>query len=790
MKIAEKYSVHEEIYKSGYLFDPDSATFFTQEDPESFRRPPGYEDWSVEPFIIDQYGEERFKELGITHKNNIIEVIGNANDPNSKERIKEPIFTINARGGIEILQYGLDRHPYYEDKNKGEAVGKGVVKGLRYCWQERLHPWECAILEPGTKYNFQNAKVVPFWSPELVKQYEEEKEVETLVITEGQFKAWKATAEKIPTVGLTSISHFRDQETKTLHPEIISFIQKCKVQKVVVLWDGDCTNISSSHLKQTTELTKRPHDFFKYAKNIRDHLKKYIKTKDFRIYFATINSDKIPGNPKGIDDMFIEGINKDKIREEFDKIGSVPGVFLHWDDITTDEGVKDMRRFFALDVVQKFFEKHKELIGSRNFVFFGNTYRVEKGVPIMEVSKDLKNIIRVADEYYALVETPVNSTKGNYIVEERLTARKKSEISQDFGKDCFKHINTYRGFCNIANNIEYQQVIHGHWNLYRELKHTLIEGEFPTIRFFLNHVFEEHYENELIFDYFSILFRQPVQKLPVICLVSKDQGTGKSTFVNLLKWIFQQNMSIVSNADIVSEFNSHWTSSIVVACEETFFEKKEWYEKIKNLSTSAKIMRNEKNRTAAEIDNLLHFIFCSNHEDDFIKIDDYDSRLWIRKVKRIETFIDDFDAKLQAEVPFFLHYIANREIVYKKQDRLWFHPRDFMTDAKKNIITHSEPMVIKELRTCLSDYFNRHSDQQICQMTAENIRQFFNIRGEKTFINKMVKQYLKPDRWKNEKGEEGVTSYWFCIPKHEDPDNYYKQHDKGRPFVFKREDYV
>ena len=782
MKLLDKYEKHSEIYKAGFIFDPESSTFFT-EDKKNFKQPEGYEDWNVEVLDLEKYGKARLKELGITDKVNTVPLFGSAQEPDSNEQIKERIFTVNKRGGIEILQYGLDRRPHFADKNKEEVKGKGTTKGLRYCFQLRLHPWEEPLT--GGKYDFSQAKAVPFWSPTLLDTYENEEKLNTLVITEGQFKAFKASIENIPTVGLTSISHFRDKETNSIHPEIIEFVQKCKVEKVVVLWDGDCTNISSKDLNEQNDLSRRPNQFYKYAQTIRTELKKYVRTKNFKVFFATINSEKIQDSPKGIDDLFTCGVNAGKIREEFNKIGSTPTVFIHWEDITTDEGVKSMRRFFGFDHVNKFYQKHSEQIKERSFVFFGSTYKVEKGVPILEVSKDLKVYKRIGTEYYQMINTPVpNGKKGETVYEERLVPWSKTTIIDDHGKDAVKHVERFKGFTNVANHIDYQAVIAGHWNLYYNVNHATKKGDFPTIKKFLLHLFEEHFDNEMIYDYLTILYRNPMQKLPIIGLVSKEQETGKSTFLYLLKLIFKQNLAIISNNDLTSDFNSHWTSSLIVASEETLLEKKDGYEKLKSLSTAFEINRNEKNKTSSPIPCMIHFVLMSNHEDDFIKIDDYDSRLWIRKVGKRKETIPNFDQMLEEEIPYFVDFIANREIKYQtKGDRLYFAAKDFETSAKRNLIDNSEPGVIKDLRLAVTEYFHRFEKEDELKMTIDNIKQYFGIKGERNFLNRVIKNYLKPEK-------ADSTTYHFLIGDHSDPNKSIKVQDKGRCFIFLREKFI
>jgi len=777
MKLKHQYEQFADIYKH-YIFNPDDEVFYT-DDPENFKKPEGYEDWKVEQFDVNDYGLKRLQELGFTDKLNTIELIGTPNEKAKKnERIQERIFSINKRGGIEILQYTLRRKPLIAEVNdKGKE---------RYVFQTRLHPWEEHICEG--KYDFTNARNAPFWSPELIEMFEEQEDCPTLVITEGQFKARKACIEGIPTVGLTSISHFKSNGT--LHAEIIEFIKVCKVKTVIVLWDGDCRNISLKDLERMEPIDKRPKYFLHYARSIKEQIKLFSKKTD--VFFSTINTYSLHGEPKGIDDLFlIHQDKKEDILRDFENVGNFPGTFISWLPMNSEEDIKGLRKFFKLQWVNDFYQFHQDKIRDKSFIWSGNTYKIEKGKPVMEISADIKRYKRIGINYYKIINTPVPSGwKGETVTEEVLEPWSKTAILEDHPKHVIDQIERYEGFTNVASHTDYQPVINNHWNLYSNINHKVEEGEWPHIQLLLKHLFEEHYENEMILDYITILFRYPMQKLPVICLVSKDQETGKSTFLYLMKLIFKQNMAIISNNDLTSDFNSHWTSKLIVASEETLLEKKDGYEKIKSLSTAKEIMRNEKNKTAKTIPCMIHFIFCSNHEDDFIKINDHDSRLWIRKVKPLTESIADFDYKLEQEIPAFLHYITNREIKYKTAGkRLFFTPKDFQTDAFRNVVKNSEPGVIKELRIKLEDYFVRHRVPEL-KMTADDLRQVFGIRGENNYLNKVIKDFLRVERFKNGQGNEAVTTYWFFTDNPNDVDQPFVNNRKGRPFVFNASDFL
>lgn len=779
MKLINQYSQYQDIYNKGYRFNPEEETFFTS-DSKKFTLPEGFEDWKIKTFKREEYLNARLEELGIKPKNHpkieLIDMDGS--------RATMSIFTANKDGDIEILLYGLKRQVIVYDKKTTSAGTK-----QEYCVQKRLNPQYASILHPDGKYDFSEGKNAPFWHPVLVEAFENQTPINTLVITEGQFKAFKACEDGIYTIGLTSISHFRDKKMQTLHPEILEFIKVCEVKNVVILWDGDCRSISTKHLDQEKDLSERPNLFYVFATKIADMVHDFFPNKrKMQVYFATIKSDELDYHPKGIDDLLIEHKQEKKqIVEDFGRIGVLPSNFIYWFPISETDGRTKMRKFFNLQSVQQFYGFHSEKIRGKSFIFQGSNYRVENGLPIIEIPKDLKTYKRIGTDYYQLQMKPVPKTGVSEIdrlYEEVLVPWTLPAIKSDHGKDVDRHIERYKGFTNEANHVDYQQVIDGYWNLYANIKHEVVKGNFPHIEKLLKHLFQEHFDNEMIYDYFSILYRYPWQKLPVVCLVSKEQATGKSTFIYLMKLIFKQNMAIISNNDLTADFNSHWTSKLVVASEETLLEKKDGYEKIKSLTTAKEIMRNEKNKTASSIPCMVHFVFCSNHEDDFIKIDDYDSRLWIRKVTTITEKIKKFDQKIEEEVPYFVEFIMNREIKYEDVgERLYFHPRDFRTEAFHNIVKHSEPGVIKDLRIRLEDYFYKfHATELKC--TVSDLKQYFGAKGDDFYLNKILRQYFNVEKTAN------AGRYGFLMDNFSNPDEPGNVKGKGRYFTFLREQFV
>ena len=157
------------------------------------------------------------------------------------------------------------------------------------------------------------------------------------------------------------------------------------------------------------------------------------------------------------------------------------------------------------------------------------------------------------------------------------------------------------------------------------------EEDCPVIMNFIRHLFgektvsytdsekekHEYQTMELALDYLQLLYQQPQQKLPIVCLVSRENNTGKSTFANFLRMMLGANTAIVGNADLQSDFNAHWATKSVVVCDETKIDKQQVVEKIKNLSTARKIFMNAKGRGQVELDCFIKFVLITNNEDSF-----------------------------------------------------------------------------------------------------------------------------------------------------------------------------
>ena len=129
-----------------------------------------------------------------------------------------------------------------------------------------------------------------------------------------------------------------------------------------------------------------------------------------------------------------------------------------------------------------------------------------------------EEFIRVGTTLYKIVEQP--RLNGGYV--KKRIAWNNETLRQDYGKDYIGSVPKYDGFCTVPEHIGYRSVVGKFLNLYEPIDHVPRQGDFPSIRSLLHHIFGEQYE--LGMDYLQLLYLQPIQKLPILLLVSEERN--------------------------------------------------------------------------------------------------------------------------------------------------------------------------------------------------------------------------------------------------------------------------
>lgn len=355
------------------------------------------------------------------------------------------------------------------------------------------------------------------------------------------------------------------------------------------------------------------------------------------------------------------------------------------------------------------------------------------------IMKTTSTYLRIGTSYFKRIHRPLAS--GDTL--EVLTLWSKECIKEDHGRQYLSKIKKYDGFCCIPSHLNFQQEISNFYNTYNALSHKPKQGEITYSLQFMEHLFGE--QLELGLDYLKILYEKPTQILPVLCLVSKERNTGKTTALNWLKAIFGSNMTYNANDDFRSQFNADWSSKLIIAVDEVLLDKKEDTERIKNLATARTYKAEAKGKDKNEIEFFGKFILCSNNEKTFIKIDPGEIRFWVRKLPTFPKEDEQLLEKLIREIPAFLHYLLHRDYYSENTTRMWFTPQQLKTEALKKLISFNKNIVEVELINSIIEIMENYEvdEFRFCIKDLQNLLSRTPYRETKTKLKNIVQEEWK-----------------------------------------------
>ena len=310
-----------------------------------------------------------------------------------------------------------------------------------------------------------------------------------------------------------------------------------------------------------------------------------------------------------------------------------------------------------------------------------------------------EEFIRVGTTLYKIVEQPRLS--GGY-VKKRIPWNNET-LRQDYGKDYIGSVPKYDGFCTVPEHIGYRPVIGKFLNLY-----------------------------------------EPIE----------ERNTGKSTFLNFLKALFQNNVTFNTNEDFRSQFNSDWAGKLLIMVDEVLLNRREDSERLKNLSTTLSYKVEAKGKDRDEIAFFAKFVLCSNNEYLPVIIDAGETRYWVRKINRLQSDDTNFLQRLKAEIPAFLHFLTNRKLSTERESRMWFNPSLLHTEALQRIIRSNRNRLEIEMSELLLDIMTTMNVDSVsfCLNDLIVLLMHSQVKVEKHQVRKVVQEC-----WKLTPAPNGLT---------------------------------
>ena len=767
------------------------------------------------------YYQNRMEMLGITDDNNMMTVNNPLAEYPQPTTYKAKKYSEDKQGNIEILYWRLNRDiiswTHYTG-SKSDSVTRprhytikrftpDVINQRVAAGKEEMRYQMPSLKEWNKRHPKEKISPPPYIPESVLVAHEKKEKKETLFLTEGPIKAEYASRQGLFIIGLSSITHHTDKSTDGLHPDIVKIIEDCEVQKVVILWDGDCLNISKTALLRREELTKRPVGFYAAAKTIQKLLLKikFKKTREkVQVWFQHPKSHSLEGHPKGIDDVLMAAIKQEKLTSvihDCQKLGKKSPFFYRK---RIDNGLSSLYKYFGLDNYEDFYRMHQQEIEDTEFLFRGSTVRWNDSENEVQMLAPAwaKELRWIGDEFFWDMMVPTADGK----TERQLKKFSKSTLEDRFKKGFQEKLQFFHGFVNIPDHFNYRQVVEKfgkqYYNRYFPFRWEPAQGKWPHIEKLMKHIFGEHMVKcaktceeylswHMGLDYVQILLTEPIRKLPVLVLYSEENNTGKSTFGHLLADIFSDNVVEVGNSALTSEFNETYADKLVCVVEETLLDRKKDTEKIKALSTAFRMLVNPKGVRQFSIDFFCKFIFNSNNRR-MIYLTKHDERFWILEIPQLTEDDPTFRDKMKAEIPAFIQFLKERELATPKQSRMHFHNSLIKTEAFFETVKVNEPAAATDLRDQIKNMFLDDHGLKEIRMTMKNIREeFFNKATTEKWIREILKDYLDVDLLRNKKGqakvERGTYSIWRLINGTLEKEQVQY---RGRPYIFEREHFV
>ncbi len=391
--------------------------------------------------------------------------------------------------------------------------------------------------------------------------------------------------------------------------------------------------------------------------------------------------------------------------------------------------------------------------------------------------------IRVGTTYYKVIEKPLISGDKTSV----LVRWNRETIVSDHGKSYVSNVPKFDGFCCIPEHLNYQQIVQGFYNIYNEIpfypssETENLKSKMPFSLNFVAHIFGEQLEMGL--DYLKILLQFPTQILPILCLVSKERATGKSTFIKWLREIFGLNMTYIKGDSFGSQFNSDWAAMLLVAIDEVFFDKKEITERLKYLSTTNKDKLEAKGKDREEIDFFAKFILCSNNEENFIQIDENEIRFWILKINPIKTENTEFLNNLISEIPYFLRHLIERPFSTEKKTRMWFSADEIRTKALQKLVFKNNNKLESKIIELLYEFFESNNDEEI-NVVPQDLLNMMNRMFRPTYWTRNDIRNLLKETWKLNPQNNGLTYIRYDL---DFAGIFYQNNSVGRYFTIKKD---
>jgi len=370
-------------------------------------------------------------------------------------------------------------------------------------------------------------------------------------------------------------------------------------------------------------------------------------------------------------------------------------------------------------------------------------------VSINDFNRDINNYILINNKFYRRLSYDRDKLNPVNVEKSHLTGR--------FGLSnrILEQVPELEGFCCEPGHEEkFRPIVQNKWNMYHRVNWNAKEGEWPTIRQLLTHLYGangvEPDQLEEIFDYHTIMMRWPKQKLFGRVLYSHEQGTSKSALAVLEQLMFDMNYIKIRSEEFDDTDNSYWADKLILHLDEPSFKTPiAAARKLRDLITTP-IINKRRMYSTAEPQPFHAKILITTNDTDFMTFEQSDRRYWIREIPQIPVDKRDpnFNQKMKRECAHYIHFLQNREMKYPKavDGTFWLPQTCLSTLGSKKLVRDNISDVQQEIVLWFESYFLQDRAADHIKFTIRDLIARIDWEGKQPssrYVGKVLRDGLK-----------------------------------------------
>lgn len=280
------------------------------------------------------------------------------------------------------------------------------------------------------------------------------------------------------------------------------------------------------------------------------------------------------------------------------------------------------------------------------------------------------------------------------------------------------------------------------YNMFKSSGIKPMKGDVSLFEQYLAHLFQEPEERHQAKRWLATLIAKPEVRMGWgMLLVSNFQGSGKSTFLKIIRLMLgSHNVSIIDADQITNSPFNEWAFGKRAVLIQEIYSGETWkaYHKLKSYVTDDIVPINKKFFPLVNIENWLHLVLCSNSHKA-LKIENGDRRWFIPRIAERTLslkFWIDFHAWLNRRGPWFIAHWA-QEFVKDKANIVQEGERAPDTARKQEMVEASKTLAQQRVDEIVEMIIEKVNDkdrpvQEPITITVKHVQEYLKevLKGE------------------------------------------------------------